>query len=98
MEQSEKELSYSELLELRKAGLAKLEFMYDVLSKRYEHDKEEMNGEHINLLPFFCTLVECSPYSTTKMIKPLLRAYRRAVNRQKKVVDSYTKLSRLENK
>lgn len=98
MEQSEKEPSYTELLEKRKEGLAKLEFMYNVLAERYEHDKREKYGDHINLLPFFATLVEHSPYSTTKMIKPLLRAYRRAVNRQKVVVSTYEKLSRLENK
>lgn len=81
-------------LETAKEQLKRIESNLDYLSSLNEKMKDEGEITNPNLIRYIVDLVECDKYSMGKLVKPLLRAYRRAYERKKIVVRNYEILSK----
>ncbi len=85
----EKTPTFKEEYEFSKQALARLEVNMDYLVKLNLIMKNDGCISNPNVLKLIIDLIECDGYSVAKLIKPLTRAYRRAIGRKKVVVRSY---------
>lgn len=62
-------------------NIARLEAGQKNLLQLYNYQKNVKTHVGFNAVPCLATLIECSPISTSVLIKPFLKAYRTAIKR-----------------
>lgn len=85
----EKTPTFKEEYEFSKQALARLEANMDYLVNLNLIMKNDGCISNPNIMRLVIDLIECDGYSVAKLIKPLTRAYRRAIGRKKVVVRNY---------